>query len=771
MKKSIGIDLGTTNSVAAIKKVRTEVLKNAEGDFITPSCVTVRKRIIRKPEFIVGRHALEWQRQEPENTINAVKRLIGRNFHDHEVQGLIEGHGLRYQLAAHSRGSANSLAILAAGREFTPEEISAKILIKIKEDAEKSLGDQVDSAVITVPAYFNDKQKHATRTAAALAGLKIRRLLPEPTAAAVSFGVDLMAGEQKRSVLVFDFGGGTLDLSILTINSGHIIELGKGGDMWLGGEDIDRLLMEYVLQETAEAEEIDDIQALIEQQGDTRKNRLLAELKTAVEKAKIALSERSTTCIEILGILLDQNGDALDIEVELSRKRFETMLVPMLQPMIRLIRRFIAEVHNKGEVIDHVLMVGGSSRIPCVIRLMQREFGLEKILIHQRPMLAVAEGAAILSHRLANTLECPDCGKEAGQRDPVCPHCGFDLESYTVNKGLVRIVHAAAHDYYIKLENNRRFLMVKKNTPLPCSSTEIFQLVDPEQELVHMKFYNVVNEQEESIGDLWLGIDTGTVEKEEQQAIVPSRIAITIDIDENNLVSVQANLVGMPESKVAGTLSRGKADEKLFLTLEQAINDADQQGYSTYTITDLLCRARAVIHSIRNIVDPKTGEVNEEQYKHIQSKISKAVQIAQNEEAPLTRIYYAETMLEDYGPLIKPERQERIRKKIEHLRKVDEHGSYRETMQAVDALSAALEDKGLRIVHILTQIENACEICYQNDPEMAKKFMRTAAELLDAAEVGDPTALEQAQEIMPEVDEILDSHARTTQKIYRDIRK
>jgi len=314
MKKTIGIDLGTTNSVAAIKKITTEVLKNSEGENITPSCVTVKKRLMKMPEFIVGRNALEWLRQEPENTITAVKRLIGRNFDNSEVQELIADHGLRYRIATHSQGSKNSLAILAGGREFTPEEISAKILAKIKADAEKVLDDEVDSAVITVPAYFNDKQKHGTRTAAALAGLKVRRLLPEPTAAAISFGVDTISGDEGRTILVFDFGGGTLDLCILTISGGQIIEMGKGGDMWLGGEDIDRLIIDHVLAETAREEEIDDIRALIDGQETSRKNRFLAELKISVERAKIALSDKTETVIEILGILLDEDGDAIDIE-------------------------------------------------------------------------------------------------------------------------------------------------------------------------------------------------------------------------------------------------------------------------------------------------------------------------------------------------------------------------------------------------------------------------------------------------------------------------
>lgn len=372
MKKSIGIDLGTTNSVVAVKKVSTEVLKNAEGEYITPSCVMVKKRLMRRPEFIVGRDALEWIRQEPEHTITAVKRLIGRNFHEQEVQELITKQSLHYQLATHSRGSANSLALQINGREFTPEEISAKILAKLKADAEAALGDEVDAAVITVPAYFNDKQKHATRTAAALAGLKVRRLLPEPTAAAISFGVDKISGDDGRTVLVFDFGGGTLDLSILTISGGRIIEMGKGGDMWLGGEDIDQLLIDYVLQETAREEDVEDIRALIEQQKPARRNKFLAELKTAVEKAKIALSDQEETCIEILGVLQDKDGDPFDVEVELPRIRFESMMTPLLRSMLKLVRGVIVDVHFTEDLIDNVLLVGGAPVSPALFRSCRR---------------------------------------------------------------------------------------------------------------------------------------------------------------------------------------------------------------------------------------------------------------------------------------------------------------------------------------------------------------------------------------------------------------
>ncbi|NOQ47230.1 MAG: Hsp70 family protein, partial [Desulfobulbaceae bacterium] len=686
------------------------------------------------------------------------------------VQGLIAGHGLRYTIATHSRGSENSLAILAGGKEFTPEEISAKILAKIKMDAEKVLGDEVDSAVITVPAYFNDKQKHGTRTAAALAGLKVRRLLPEPTAAAISFGVDTISGDEGRTILVFDFGGGTLDLSILTISGGQIIEMGKGGDMWLGGDDIDNLIIDHVLAETMREEEINDIRALIDQQDISRKNRFLAELKTAVEKAKIALSDETETVIEILGILLDEDGDAFDIEVELSREQFNTMLAPMLASMILLVRDTISNVHFTNDLIDNVLLVGGSSRIPGVIKAMQQEFGQEKVLLHDRPMLAIAEGAAILSHRLASVLECPGCGKEVSQSKAVCPHCSFDIDALTVDQGLVEIVHAAAHDYFIKLENNKRFLLVEKNTPLPCSSTEVFQLVHAEQELVHMKFYNVVNDKEESIGDLWLGIDS---REESEETDKPVQIEITLVIDENNLVSANVALLDQPDIAISRTLSRGKADEKLFLSLEQTINEANQQGYTEFVVIDLLRRARSIIRTIHGVVNTKTGEVNETIYKQAQNKIAKAVRIADDGDAPRTKIYYAESMLSGLGMLIEPGLQKRIHKKIERLRKVDDDGSYEVTMKAQQELSDILDERGLEAPHLLMQIEQAGEICSKTDPAKSVKFMSAVEKLINLISRGnDLSAVDKLlHETMPEVHEVLDKHAWSVQKIHKDLRK
>lgn len=328
-----------------------------------------------------------------------------------------------------------------------------------------------------------------------MAGLKVRRLLPEPTAAAISFGVDAVQKDAAKTVLVFDFGGGTFDLSVLTISGGQFIEQGKGGNMWLGGEDIDARIADFVLDETAREYGIENLRSIVERQKTEVRHRFWGELKVAVEKAKILLSEETEAYVEVLGLLADEDGDRIDVDVTLTRSQFETIIAPTIESAMVLTRKLLDDIHFKPDLIDNILMVGGSSKIPAVLAALEGEFGKEKVLLHARPMMAVAEGAAILSHRLSDTYECPQCGQPVQQSDARCAGCDFDLETHTITTGVFDIIHSAAHDYYIELMDDEKYLMIEKNTPLPCQHTEIFKLVHPDQQLVHMKFFNIVNEK------------------------------------------------------------------------------------------------------------------------------------------------------------------------------------------------------------------------------------------------------------------------------------
>ncbi|SLM28130.1 Heat shock protein 70 [Desulfamplus magnetovallimortis] len=773
MSKSIGIDLGTTNSVAAIKRVHTEIIKNSEGDDLTPSCVTLKSKkgvmkYIAKESFVVGRHALEWMKQDPANTVTAVKRLMGRSINDPDVKKIIADRRHLNTITTHSRGTENSLAILLGKNEYTPEQISAKILEKIHTDSEKALGDTIEYAVITVPAYFNDKQKHATRNAAAIAGMKVQRLLPEPTAAAISFGVDSVGVDDAKTVLVFDFGGGTFDLSVLTISGGQFIEQGKGGNMWMGGEDIDQKIIDHVLHETAEEYDIDDIQAFIDGQSISDKNRFSAELKNAVEQAKIALSEKDETAIELLGILKDSDGDLIDIDVELTRNEFETIISPIVAGAMELVKNLLEQIHFTPDLIDNVLLVGGSSKIPCVIKAVKELFGEEKVLLHDRPMLAIAEGAAILSHRLSDSYECPGCGREVLQSDKTCPGCQFDLDAHVASHSVYDIIHSAAHDYYIVLENGEKYLLIEKNTPLPCEQKEMFNLVHHEQRLVHMKFVNVVNDIEESIGDLWLGIDdemqeslyrkkyenenmklnasdgdeNGDSEKKETEEDVksdegvdpekPLTIEVSLKIDENNIVEVGASIVEIPEAEISKNLSRGKADEKLFVELENLINETNTSDADDYVALEVTSRTIGIIKDINKVIDEKTGGVIEPVYDLAFQKIDNTRKLSQDGLTCQSLIYYCENVISSFGNILPPGDIVKLKKRTKHLEEMMERGSYKENVDAYNALDNALDK--MPMVTALMTIKKAGGLCLEHEPAKAPLFLSAIQGLLSLDE-------------------------------------
>lgn len=777
MPKSIGIDLGTTNSVASIKKVHVEIIKNSEGDNITPSCVSVKKKkllgLMNQPEFIVGKHALEWIKQDPANTVTAVKRLMGRSFSNPEVQKIVSDPRQAITITCQSRGTENSLVILLNKKEYTPEQISSQILKKIHKDAEDFLQDTVEYAVITVPAYFNDKQKHATRTAAALAGIKVQRLLPEPTAAAISFGVDQINEDEARTIMVFDFGGGTFDLSVLTISGGQFIEQGKGGNMWLGGEDIDRKIEDFVLKETAREYDIEDIDQLIGLQEAGMKNRFLGELKAAVEQAKITLSEQQEAYIEILGFLKDPEGDLLDVDVTLTREQFDKIIQPVVENAVALTRKLLEDIHFTPDLIDQVLLVGGSSKITCIIKAVEEIFGPDKVLVHERPMLAIEEGAAILSHRLSDTYECVGCGNTVSQSDKICSKCGFDLEKHTIDQGVFDIVHSAAHDYYVVLENGDKYLLIEKNTPLPCEQTEVFKLVHSDQKLVHMKFFNIVTDKEESIGDFWLGIDDTAMDAywkdhSRENPELPFSIQVTLKIDENNLVEVAASLKELPGVELSKTLSRGKADEKLFNILEEMINEANEKGYSTYTIIDMTKRIIPAIKDIHGVIDKKTGEVIESVYKLVEMKIAKTKRLAEENIDCYALIYYAEAVLDNFPMALSSKEQSLIQKKIDHLKKMNLDGTYEKNIAAYNDLDEFLDS--FPLIDILMRINKAGNLCEEHDPSKAPKFLAAITDIMEAVAT---EKLERVntllEDILPEVQKVINQYDRETGTIQKGI--
>ena len=486
MAKAIGIDLGTTNSVVAFKDttVRT-VTTGPDNEELCRSCVAIDKKT---GEFVVGNSPYNaWKKYAP-NIVVSVKRLMGAGISDEQVQKMKAQKSLYpYGIDKLAGGTDESVAVILNGKQYTPEQISAQILRQLKEDASVKLG-EITHAVITVPAYFNEKQKSATRKAAEMAGLKVQRLLAEPTAAAISYGVDKMEKDEEKVFLVYDFGGGNFDLSILVASGGNFIESGTGGDRWLGGDDIDKALMNYVFENTNKEQDV-DVQKLIDGLDDRKRYAFQGELKKQIEGAKKQLSNSKAASIEIFGELETEDGDMVDIEVSITRDEFENLIRPLIQRTINLVDELLDKTGYPIETIDNILLVGGSSCIPLVRKMLVAKYGEEKILSSEKPMLAIAEGAAILAHSLSDEFECPECGEMVPKDNTTCPHCGAKLCGEDAEKAdkepPILVTYTTKHNYYIKLETGNQKI-IDANELLPFEINKRFKTTVDNQKIVEL---------------------------------------------------------------------------------------------------------------------------------------------------------------------------------------------------------------------------------------------------------------------------------------------
>lgn len=396
MAKAIGIDLGTTNSVVAFKDTAVRIISTgANNEDLCRSCVASRNGT-----FDVGNHVYtQWKRYAP-NIVVSVKRLMGGAISDDQVQKMkADRDAYPYGIKQLTGGTEESVAVVLEGREYTPEQISAEILKRLKEDASRKLNDEVTHAVITVPAYFSQKQKAATKKAAELAGLKVQRLLAEPSAAAISYGMDQYGPDEAKTFLVYDFGGGTFDISILMTANGQFNEMAAGGDRWLGGDDVDRKLTEYVYTQI-EIQQGIDIRNLIDALPDKARYAFVGHMKKQVEDAKKALSINTEATVYSYGDLETEDGDPIDFDIVITRDTFNSMVRPLVARSIELIEELLEKAAFPMEAIDNILLVGGSSCIPLVKEMLSAKYGSDKVKSSEKPMLSIAEGAAILAHSL-----------------------------------------------------------------------------------------------------------------------------------------------------------------------------------------------------------------------------------------------------------------------------------------------------------------------------------------------------------------------------------
>ncbi|MBD2293500.1 Hsp70 family protein [Anabaena sphaerica FACHB-251] len=575
MVKAIGIDLGTTNSVAAFKLVEVEVVTANDN---TPPERKLTRSVVAEDQgkFLVGDQAYNQLRHDPENVIISIKRLMGRGFGDSAVQKQKSEFG--YKIAQPTQGTNNSIAVWVGGQEYQPEDISAEILKKVVQNAQAyfqaigKAGEIIDQAVITIPAYFNDKQRYATRTAALKAGITPLELLPEPTAAAISYGFSPNSDDVK-TILVYDFGGGTFDASVITAGGTSFIEQGKAGDLWLGGDDIDSRLIKFVKEQVAQQEKISDIEGLIAKMPYYQRVRFHADLKIAVERAKVELSSSTVARIIPVTQLLDELGIAIPIEVEITREQFEGMINDFVERSLQICRQALEYAEYQPEMVDVVLLVGGSSQIPLVQSKLKQAFGANKVVVHQRPMYAVAEGAAIVA---------------AGQTDKVT----------TVSR-----------DYFIQLADGK-YKVISQGDILPVTTPfYTFKTVAEGQRLIHFQFFSPdkVKEQldgvkdDERIGEMWLGLD--------EKYPAGTEIQVNLELDEqNNDLRMTATLKNDPYVRVSCIFSRGRADEKIYQELEAAIEEINHQNLTAFGVEEALKLAVPVVQSANQIINPITGE-------------------------------------------------------------------------------------------------------------------------------------------------------------------
>jgi molecular chaperone DnaK len=559
MKKVIGIDLGTTNSVIAFKDLNVRILKDGHDELIKSVVSFSEDESVK-----VGKHAIREAKKNLPATIFSVKRLMGGAIKDDMVQKMVaetkKAKGLyKFPITRLRGGTDDAVAVVAHGREYTPEQISARILSYMKSVAEKELDDTVTHAVITVPAYFTEPQKNATRIAAKYAGLKVLRLLAEPTAAAISYGVEEMRSGDAKTVVIYDFGGGTFDLSVLTIADGQYLEQGKGGDRWLGGDDIDKILSDLIYERVCEEYDIDarSIDSLIEALDNTTRYSFLMKFKVEVEKLKIILGVQARGDFSVEDMLEDEDGDTLDINVTVTRKEFEARIRPIVQRSIKLLDGLLQKINYDVDMIDHILLVGGTSCIPLIKEMLEEHYGPGKIMASKKPMLAVAEGAAILAHRLDESYEPEPDAVEAVVHD---------------------IAYSASHSMYIMLEGkDGRFTpeqIVEGQAALPQETIKRFKTTSDNQKIVkvEIKSDEENNELSKSSSVAFMTLEEGLSRG--------SELIFEFNLSVDELLSIDVYPKGQKNKLKRVPITRGQLDAKAFATINDEIEDFNSGDYS-----------------------------------------------------------------------------------------------------------------------------------------------------------------------------------------------
>ena len=561
MSKIIGIDLGTTNSCVAIMEgSQAKVLENAEGARTTPSVVAFTE----ENEKLIGQPAKRQAVTNPENTIFAVKRLIGRNFEDSTVKKDIEA--APFKIVNSEKGDA---WIEAKGEKYSPSQISAFILQKMKETAEKYLGQAVTKAVITVPAYFNDAQRQATKDAGKIAGLEVLRIINEPTAASLAYGLDK---KQNKKIAVYDLGGGTFDVSILELGDGVFEVKSTNGDTFLGGEDFDNAIVEYLISEFKKDSGID-----------LKSDKLaLQRLKEAAEKAKIELSAAEQTDINLPFITADKTGPK-HINLKMTRAKLEALVEDLISRTIPPCKTALKDAGISASDIDEIVMVGGMTRMPKVIDEVKNFFGKEPNK-SVNPDEVVAMGAAIQAGVLQGDV------KDVLLLDVTPLSLGIETLGGVSTK------------------------LIEKNTTIPTKKSQVFSTAEDNQPAVSIRVLQ---------GEREMAADNKLLGNFELVGIAPAargvpQIEVTFDIDANGIVNVSAKDKGTgKEQKIQIQASGGLSDEEIEKMVKdaEANKDADKKKRES---VDVRNQADTLIHSTEKNLKEHGSKISDAEKKAIE---------------------------------------------------------------------------------------------------------------------------------------------------------